>query len=458
MPSSNLRHALILLSVVASPAAAQLSLREAIGRADRHAFANRAAVAAADAQSAEALRPYRGILPAVRVDAGLVRTTDPIAAFGTKLRQRAIAAPDFDPARLNFPDAIGNVSTAVVVEQPLVNVDAWLGRGAAADATRAARAAADWKRVATRVDVVRAYYGAILAREAVTTLAAAERAAAAHVARAKALADTGLVTRADVLLADVRAGEVTATRLAAAGDADHAARAIAVLIGEPGAAIDLPTTLPSIDAIRALVAPDTLVADPSRRADVEAATRAAAAARADARRAGSTLLPRLNGFARYDWNDRAGPFTNGKSWTAGVMASWSPFTGASELAEARGAGARHREAEARRDGAIANAALETERTRASLGVALARLAIAERGVAQADEALRIVRRKYDGGLATISELLEAQALATRSTLALSEARYGTLVAAAERRQALGGDPSFLAALDHAAPIPDRTSH
>ena len=139
------------------------------------------------------------------------------------------------------------------------------------------------------------------------------------------------------------------------------------------------------------------------------------------------------------------------------MASWSPFAGASELAESRLTAARARRAVAQRDAAAASAALERERTRESLAVALATLDIAEQAAEQSAEALRIVSRKYDGGLATISDLLEAQAMRTQADLGLSFARYHLLVVAAERRQAIGSDPSFLTALDSAIPTSDRAS-
>lgn len=457
---------------------AQLTLRDALARADRQAYANRIAGANADVQRAQAIQPYRGILPGLRAEAGFIRTNDPLNAFGTKLRQRAVTPADFAPALLNSPGGIGNRSTALVLEQPLLNADAWVGRAAAGDAAKAQSAMADWTRMGTRTDVVRAYFGATLAAEKRATLEAAERAGLAHVARARALADTGLVTRSDALLAEVRAGEITTQKLGAAGEASHAGRALAMLLGEPGAAYELPAALPSADAIRALVAGDTAegaagptaadrVAVDSRqrthagipqradvradmRADVRAAAFARSAARADAWRARSLYLPRLNGFARYDWNDNSGFFADRRSWTAGVMASWSPFAGASEIAETRATRARSRAAEAQHEAATANARLEQERTREALAVTLAQLAIAERAVEQSAEALRIVARKYDGGLATISDLLEAQAVETQSRLGLSFARYQLLVAAAERRQALGSDPSFLAALDGAA--------
>lgn len=437
-----------------------LSLRDALARADAHAFVNRIADGRADAQAGEALAAYRGILPSVRVEAGFVRTTDPIGTFGTTLRQRAITAADFDPARLNFPDAVGNRSAGLVLEQPLFNADAWMGRRAGVAATGAARAGAEWTRRGTRTDVIRAYFGVTLAREKRSTLAAAERAATAHVTRARALSDTGLVTRSDVLLSEVRAGEITAQRLAAAGEAEHAVRAFAVLLGEPGSTHELPATLPPADAIRALVVGDTGATAGERigdgatrtdlrieaRADLRAAQFAVDASRDDTRRARAAYLPRVNGFARYDWNDPTAFFADERNWTVGVMASWSPFAGASEIAEVRAASGRAKTAEAQLEAATARAEVEIARTRTELQVALAQLDIAERTVAQSVEAHRIVALKYDGGLATISDLLEASALETQSRLNASFATYRLLVTAAERRQALSDDPAFLASL------------
>jgi outer membrane protein TolC len=219
----------------------------------------------------------------------------------------------------------------------------------------------------------------------------------------------------------------------------------------------LPDALPEASAIRALVTADTADRPLGARADVRAATLAMSAARSDALRAKAAYLPRINGFARYDWNDADGFFANERAWTAGVMASWSLFAGANDVAEVRGTNARVRSATAQHDAATANAQLENARTREALQVALLQLEIAERSVAQSAEAHRIVSRKYDGGLATISDLLEASAIETQSRLGLSFARYQLLVAAAERRQALGSDPSFLTALDSASTpsTPDR---
>jgi outer membrane protein TolC len=447
------------IQCTASHAGAQITLREAFAEAGRAGYTNRIAAGNTAAQRAQTLAPLKGILPSVRVEAGYIRTTDPTAVFGATLRQRAVTQASFDPQRLNHPSAAGNYQTGLVLEQPLLNADAWTGRRAAVYAADAAREAEGWTQLSTRVDVVRAYYGAVLAAERVAALRAAARAAHAHVAQAEAMVKQGLVTKSDALLASVRAGDVDAQLAEAEGAAATTRRQLAVLLGRTGD--DLPDDLiqakhlPPTERIRAEVAGDTVARTAEPRADVRAAIDALAAARGDALRAKASLVPRLNGFARYDLNSPTGLYSGDRNWTVGVVASWSPFAGASELADVGATAGRAQAAQAQAEAARANARLEIEQTRTALSVALARLDIAEHAAAQSVEAHRIVSRKYGGGLAGVVELLAAQAAETQSGLALSQARWGAIVAAAERRRALGLDPASLASLDDMSTVAAR---
>jgi len=437
------------------PLHAQLSLADALRTADRDAYANRVAGANAAVATAQRLAPLRGVLPSVRLEGGYLRTTDPIGAFGTRLKQREIGQSDFDPHRLNFPSPIGDYSAGLVAEQPLFNADAWIGRRAARHGANASESAAEWTRLSTRTDVIRAYYGAVLAAERLAALDAAAEAAHAHVRQAEAMVRAGMVTRSDALLAAVKAGDVDAQRIEARSDAMIARRQLALLIGLSSSAEPaLPTRLPAVDVIRRLAADDTLEQTARTRADVDAARLGLAAARTDATRARSLYLPRLNAFARYDWNSPQRLYGGERSWTAGVLASWSVFEGGAQIAETEVAAARMELATAAADAAVDQARLEVERSLASLRSALARLDIAAHAVAQSTEAHRIVTRKYEGGLATVVELLDAAAVETHSTLALSNAQFAVIAATAERRRALGGDPGSLTVLDNGAAVAD----
>lgn len=424
-----------------------LSLRDALSRADTRAYSNRIARGTAQAAAAQRWAALPGLLPAVRLEAGMTRTTDPIGAFGITLRQRRLTPSDFDPGRLNDPAVAQNVGAGVVVEQPLFNADAWLGRRASSLGDQAARYAAAWSTVGARVDVISAYYKAILAGVHARTLEAARAAAFEHARVATAMVEQGLATRSDALLASVRAGEIETQRLDAAANVMVARSALAMAMGAPeDTGFALPYDLPDADRLRAM-GERALAAVPAPRGDVEAARLANRAADADLTRARSLYLPRLNSFARYDFNARSQAFAGTPSWTVGVMASWSLFSGGQEEAERRAAGARRDVAAAEREAAAAAAELDEVRTAATLRTALARLRIADEAVAQSAEAHRIVGRKYAGGLATVVELLDAAAVETRSRLGAAQARCDLVVAIADRLRAIGEDPAVIAQLE-----------
>jgi outer membrane protein TolC len=443
---------LILLALIAAPvgvsAQAPLTLADAFHRADSAAFGNRIADGSARAAGGQATAALQGILPTIRAEAGYVRTDNPLAAFGYQLQQRAVTMASFDPASLNYPAPVTNWNGGVVAEVPLINVDAWYGRSAGTSAAASARAQAGWTRESTRVDVARAYFGAILARERVRTLEAAVAAAQADQRQAQSMVTNGLATRSDALLSSVQSGQVEAQLIGARGQADIARERLALIIGQPGdTSFTLPDSLPSADRIRALAAagnPDSV----SGRLDVSAAQLGFEAAQRDSHRANAQYIPRLNGFGRYDWNSPTAPYSGQGSYTVGLMASWSPFAGGSELGQRQAAQGRAEAARAAAEGAAAGARLEQDAMRSQLVVALAQLGIAETSVVQGTEAYRIVARKYAGGLATIAELLGAAAVETQTRLGLSDARYQAIVAEAAARQADGLDLMALTALEN----------
>lgn len=445
------RHFLLFLTFgMAAPAglaAQQLTLADALARAEAAAYANRAARAQAAAEHARTLGALQGTLPTLRVEGGWVKTTDPLGAFGFLLRQRSVTPAAFDPAGLNDPAARSNWSAGVVAEVPLFNADAWAGRSAARAGARAAAARADWTAGTTRLLVVQAYYGARLVSEVVRTLDVAKAMAAAHVHQASSMLEQGMVTRSDLLLAQVRAGEVSAQLIGARAQAGLARQQLALVLGVPAdTAFSLPDSLPSAERIRGMA--EVLAPAPlGRRADVDAAQAAADAAGRDVHRATGRLVPRLNAFGRYDWNDPTAPFRGERSWTLGVMASWTPFSGFGEIGDVRGARARARAARALAEAAEGQAALEVSTRESDVTVALARLAIAEEAVAQGSEAHRLVARQYAGGLAGITELLGAQATETQTRLGLAEARVALITALGARQLARGADPAALAALE-----------
>ena len=131
------------------------------------------------------------------------------------------------------------------------------------------------------------------------------------------------------------------------------------------------------------------------------------------------------------------------------MLSWSPFSGGSEVAGARAAGARRESAAAMAEAAESQAQLDLRSVESRVTVALARMDLAERAVAQSVEAHRIVARKYEGGVASVTDLFDAAAAETGARLAFAQSRFEAIVAAAERLRTRGGDVTAIAILEDA---------
>lgn len=433
----------VLLALALLPAALTAqqptSLRQALARADSTAFPNRMAgaqVARADADRTAALA---GVLPSARMEAGYMRSNDPLVAFGFLLRQRGVTGASFDPGLLNNPAARGDMQAGFAAELPLINLDAWSGRTAAAHAAGAESARADWTRSGVQVLVTEAWAGAVVARERVRMLESLLAAAGAHVRQAERMADQGLVTRSDVLRASVHEGTIEAQLEAARGEQEVAVRSLALAMGTPDdTSLAVPDSLPAAPLLAQPASTD------SGRSDLRAAHLAQAAAEAGADRAGRAMLPRLNAFGRYDWHDPTTPFGGRGMWTAGVQFSWSPFTSAREVA-ARGA-ARADAVAAREAAAQAEAAADLEVARAQIRARVAgrSLAIADRAVLQGAEAHRIVTRQYEGGLVGISDLLDAAATETATRLGLARARLELVASQAALLRAQGQDLTRLA--------------
>jgi outer membrane protein TolC len=145
----------------------------------------------------------------------------------------------------------------------------------------------------------------------------------------------------------------------------------------------------------------------------------------------------VNSIGRLDWNTASTLFGGTDSWTVGLMVSWSPFAGASQIGDVQTAQGRRQAAAAAAEAVSAQARIDLQQADQALMVAQARLGIADRSVAQSVEAHRIVSRKYDGGIATVSELFDAAAVETQARLAAANARYQAILAAAGRLHALG---------------------
>jgi outer membrane protein TolC len=436
-PSRAVVASLAWVAFTAVPATAQepvrLSLADALTQA---AAANPQAIAARWARSsreADALGAASAFLPQINVEVGGVRTDDPVAAFGTRLRQGRFGQADFALDALNFPSPITDVSTVLSVEQPIFQPMALSGRRAARAGAEAARLAQQRTSQAVAFDVMRGYFGARLAADRVTVLDESLASARETLAQVEKLRREGVVTVVDEQLARSRVSELEAALSTARAAQTASADLLLTLIGrDPGSAVELTDSLALVEPARE---------DSLERADLQALRAGLRARDAEVGRARGQWLPALGAFGNLRWHDDDLGFASGPHrWTAGLVVRWSLFRGLGDVgllrrAEAERAAARA-ELEAAERGARAEVrAAEAERTAARAG-----FAAAEAALVQAGQAARATGARYAAGAALITEVLAVRAAESSQRLARLQSLYQARIADAALVLALGGTP------------------
>ena len=412
-----------------------LSLPDAIARAREHNLDARGAALAEAEAGHRAEQARAGYFPRVDLAETWQRGDQPVFVFSSLLAQRDFAAENFAIQALNYPSATDNFRLALMVEQALF--DPAVGPRTKAAGIGHQMATLDRTRLAQDLAVaVTEAYGRVIAASALRDAAAAAVEAAdadLHVARDRR--DAGRVTDADVLQMDVHIARARERHIRAGADEQVARATLNQLIGEP------------LDAIFALDhTPDAAVAAGelasleteavANRMDIKLAglrTQLAEAAIADAK---AGFLPTV--AAQGGWEANGGEWTDrASSWVVGVSARVNLFQGFADrarLAEARQLAERSAiertkaETAARLEVRTASARLEAARASADVGRAAA---------SQARESRRIIRDRYEAGLADVTALLRAAEAVTEAEARETSSRVDVLTAAAALSRALG---------------------
>jgi outer membrane protein TolC len=286
---------------------------------------------------------------------------------------------------------------------------------------------------------VRARGGAIVAREAVAQ-------AKAHLADAKQTFEVGLLSKADVLRLEAQ--------VAGAEQAEAETNAFAALAEE-----QLRTVL-GVDGQKPLsIGVDVMHEAPGAPAEaLESAQKSAFERRLEIRAldetefslkeaeslARASYLPRLDAFADFTYqnpNQRVFPSHDqfDFTWDVGARLTWvvnDTFTAPAQVAEARArTEAITMQKQALRDGLR----LEVASAWDDVAKSAASIEAAERGLAAAEESLRVRRELFKNGKATGVDMIDAETELTRARLNQLNARVGLAVARTKLAHATGSD-------------------
>jgi len=436
-----MKHTLTLLMTLAiAPAAGGASLpldaegavELALAASDRQAAAGARVAAAADrVRAADARR-----LPSLDLEASAAyRSSVPEAAFPESIADIG--------GFVLFPNIQDTWRAGVALSQPL-----WTG-GAISGARQAAghdetALAADAERVAAdlRFEARVAYWRAVAAVGAVGAARAEVERAERLLEDARALRAAGMALRADELGAEARRAAATVRLIDADAEAANRLAELRSLLELPPATdLELrdqgsrPPTDPA--ALEVLLA-EAAAARPelaSLAARSEALASRAATVAAPAR-------PQVALAARWDLaqpNERFLPLEDewNASWSVGLVAGWRVFDGGRAGADVAAVDAERAALEADRRELARRIAVEVETTRHTLEAALAAAAAAEASVAAAAAREADGSDRYSAGVATVSEVLDAQSELAEAELALLRARSGAWLADAALLRAVG---------------------
>jgi outer membrane protein TolC len=375
-----------------------------------------------------------GFLPRVDISESWQRGNQPVFAFGSLLAQRRFTEADFDVARLNGPDPLDNFRAAVTVEQAVFDPRLFPQVHGAGIAHGIAEARVEQARQDAAIAAVTAY-GEVLRFDALGQSAeAAEQAATADLDRAERRRDQGVATDADVLAVTVHLADVRARLLTAAAEEQVARAALNDVIGAPLDSLFTLTPVPDVGPPEPLDALEAEALD--SRVDRRIAVLERQMAETEVRQARAAFLPQVVVRGALEWN--GGQFSGrARSWIVGTEVRLNLSAGPADRARLTRARLARQAREVREREAADRVRLDVRAARARVDAALARLRVADAAVGAAREAQRIIRDRYDAGLADIVAVLDAAEAVLDTQARLITARVDLSVQQALLEAAVG---------------------
>jgi outer membrane protein TolC len=433
-----LSSALLLAVALALPAMAEpLSFQQCVAEA----LARNPDLAASDARISQAeagiVQAEGARLPRVNLSLTATRSNDPLGAFGLKLGQGQVdPATDFVPATLNNPDAVNNFNTRIELAAPLYTGGQLAAQAEKARASvRAARQGDASSRQQLIVQVAQAYQGVHTARAYLLVGEESVKTANEYLRVTENMLKQGMAVKSDVLTARVNLEDARLRVAEARRREASALDQLKMLMGRPltetieiGASHN--TTMPEGDET------ELLAQAASRHPSLLALREQKEVARAQVEAARAGRRPQVNVMARQDWNDESLGLSAASYTVAGVL-SWTAFDGGIAQSGIDRASAGQQEADARLRQAESAVTFQVRDARRQAIEADVRMTAREASVADAEEAQRLTRKRYENGLATLVDLLAVQAQLDKARADKVAARHDTEISRIELKRAVG---------------------
>ena len=416
------------------PSPMVLSLDEAIARG--LAASHRLAEGAARGEAADAVAGERHavLLPQIAAQAGYTRTNH-VDEFGILLPNNQI--------KLIYPDVPDNYRARLDLQWPIYTA----GRlGALERAARAEAAASADDLAAARADlrleITRAYWALVTAGGSLLVVDASVTRVGEHLRDVRNQLNAGLIPPSDVLSVEAQQSRQRMLRIQARATRDVLEADLGRLIGapagtpiEPASPIDAPA--PERAQMAALVE-----AARQQRNERAGLVKRVDAAQERGRASAAGRKPTIAVAGGLDYarpNPRIFPREAAwrTSWDAGISINWPLFDGGRSRAEAAEAVALQRAANERLADFDATLAVEVRQRLRELDAAVAAVDAAADAVRAATEASRVIGERFNAGVATSTDRLDAHVAQLQAELDRTQAVASARLAEARLARALG---------------------
>ncbi|HSB05541.1 MAG TPA: TolC family protein [Thermodesulfobacteriota bacterium] len=373
----------------------------------------------ADAQ----LREVRaGWFPLLQFSETFTRGNNPVFVFGSLLEQARFTQQNFQLPALNDPDPLSNFRTAISLRQTLFDQLQTYTRVTQA---RLGQQQADLQKAMVeqqvRFEVIRSYYGVLVAHAKKGVAEEAVKMAESVVKWTRDRFQNGLVVQSDLLAAEVQLAEFRQQQIDAVGDVAVAYAVLNTMMGLPIETSQKVTGELVEIRFEALQREELIQLALTHRPDYVRAGNNIRLNKEGVIGAKREYLPRLDLFAVYGGSGR--DLSSGSSdYTISANLTFNLFDygRSARLSKARAAESM---AAAEQEHLSNQIRLEVARAYQQHVSARERLVVAGQVIDQATETLRIVQNRYREGLTTITEVLRAETALVRARLNLVAARY-----------------------------------
>ncbi len=397
---------------------------------------------AVDAQSVEqanaSLSSATGhLLPRVDLSTGVARTNTPGDYFGMKLNQRSVTASDLVPVAINNPGYINNYQTRIGVTMPLFQGGAlWAGRSKAIHQADASFLKHEYIKQQVIFQTISAYAHVRQAESQVATMKRAVSAAKKRFQDTQEMQKRGILIKSDVMDARVHLLRTTVELEGAKNALSSSKEGLEKVMGLNHGDIAL-----SADEEPGLKVPEMTLEDAvmkafSQRSDLMAIEQQHGAAASSITESQASFLPHINLVAAQEWNDSSFGMKN-RNTTVGATMTMNLFSGGSDAARVRAAQAEKVSLEYRMGDLKQQVRNEVAHAWRYLAESKMRYESESEAMAQSEESLRIKSLRYEQGMASTTDLLDAQVQADSMRVAAIRAKYDVTIAKAALLLAVG---------------------